>query len=125
MFRHLRPAIASFALAAMLLRALLPEGWMPNPTGLAGTPVVLCTAYGMQHIVLDQDGKPAKPSDSKHSDVCPFAAAAHFAPPAADIGIPLPCHASAPIACLRPTQQTAKARFLRHAIAPRAPPLSA
>jgi hypothetical protein len=121
-FRHFA---VSLALAATLLRALLPEGWMPNPSGAAGTPVVICTVYGLQHIVLNADGNPVNPSDQKHSNVCAFAAAAHLAPPASGGGAVLPCHAVSFAACLRPQRIASASRFLRHAISPRAPPQTA
>jgi hypothetical protein len=119
--RRIHHIAVALALAATLLRALLPEGWMPNPAGVAGTPVVLCTMYGMEHIVLDADGNPAKPQDSKHSEVCPFAASAHLAPPAVQAAIAAPSQ-TANAAKLLPMREAQPSRVLRHAINPRAPP---
>jgi len=67
-----RSAAVSLALAAMLLRALLPDGWMP----VAGpSPFTICTVDANHH-----DGK--APADQEHSHApCAFAAAAPLAPP--------------------------------------------
>jgi hypothetical protein len=81
MSRTLRLAGIQLALAAMVLRALLPDGWMPS--GTAGNPIAICTANGPVQLVVGQDGRPDKPNpvhdDAHHQDVCPFAAAPHFA----------------------------------------------
>jgi hypothetical protein len=65
------------ALSAMILRALLPAGWMPNTDGIPGTPLVICSVDGVHHVVPAHD--PARPSRPDHVIACPFAAAAHFA----------------------------------------------
>jgi hypothetical protein len=76
-------ASVCFALLALLVRALLPVGWMPNPAGTAGTPIILCTVEGGIPVFLGLDGKPLKnsPADdhTQHSDGCPFAATPHVA----------------------------------------------
>lgn len=75
------------ALVAMLFRALLPIGWMPNIGGAPGTPIILCSLDGPVQILLGPDGRPVKPSpdqnDAHQHDACPFAAAPHFATPVA------------------------------------------
>ena len=76
-----RPAFA-LALAAMLLRALLPAGWMPNNAGPAHALITICTMDGPQRMVLPDAGKPA-PDQHTHdraSAPCAFATAAPFAP---------------------------------------------
>ena len=82
------------ALVAMLFRALLPSGWMPNPGGAPGTPIILCSLDGPVRIVLGADGQPVKQSpdqnDTHQNDVCPFAAAPHFATPVAAVAVPVP-----------------------------------
>jgi len=70
-----RSLAATLALAAMLLRAVLPAGWMPNPDGAAGTPFVICSLSGPQHI------HPAHAPRDSSGKVCPFAVAAHLAAP--------------------------------------------
>lgn len=67
-------------LAAMLLRAIIPAGWMPNPDGAGQTPFIVCSLGGLQ-IVTPHNGDPA-PKTSGHTarNICPFAAAAHLAP---------------------------------------------
>lgn len=87
MTRQIRLPGFYIALVAMLFRALLPSGWMPNIGGAAGIPIVLCSVDGPVPAVLGPDGQPLKHSpahdDSHQHDVCPFAAAPHFAAPVA------------------------------------------
>ncbi|HWA91997.1 MAG TPA: hypothetical protein VG889_18295 [Rhizomicrobium sp.] len=74
MTRRLHPLAVHVALVAMLLRALLPAGWMPSAGGEA--PFTICTADGATHTL---PGTPHKTQD-RH-EVCPFAAAPHVAAP--------------------------------------------
>ena len=80
-----RRILACLALAAMMLRALLPDGWMPAATGGAGTVLTICTMDGPVRVALGHDGQPLKPTHvHPHGDrptQCPFAAAPHFATP--------------------------------------------
>jgi len=75
----------SIALVAMLLRALLPMGWMPNPTGSSGAALVLCTMDGSVHLLPGADRQPLKQQPDQNNDrnqtACPFAAAPHLATP--------------------------------------------
>jgi hypothetical protein len=75
-----RLAAIHLAIAAMLLRALLPAGWMPDATGT--TTFAICTMDGSGHHATQQSpGKP-DPADGQHGhDECPFAAAHHVAAP--------------------------------------------
>lgn len=93
-WRTTRLGLVQLALLAMVLRALIPAGWMPAQAG-QGTGLVICTGQGLVTIQVGPDGKPlpAHPGDqdqTHHHDVCPFAAAAHLAPPAivAALGAP-------------------------------------
>ncbi|MGA7711581.1 MAG: DUF2946 family protein [Rhizomicrobium sp.] len=85
MLRTLKLAGVHVALVAMFLRALLPTGWMPNPSASATVPLVICTMNGPVHVTLDTDGplKKDKPGheDGRQHDICPFAAAIHLAVP--------------------------------------------
>jgi len=93
------------ALLALLLHALSPAGWMPNPEGVAsGSPFVICMGYGpmpdadmaMQGghhqgaMAPHQGHHPDKGGQAHQHDVCPFAAAAHMAPPPQAIAVALP-----------------------------------
>lgn len=82
MTQKFRTAAVHVALVAMLLRALLPAGWMPNPTGTTESFFVLCTMDGpIQQADQHDQGKHA-PDDGQHGhDACPFAAAPHVAAP--------------------------------------------
>jgi hypothetical protein len=73
-FRH---AAIHLALAAMILRAFLPAGWMPN-TQAGGAALVICTMDGPVFSTDKKDGT-AK-NDPRAHESCPFAAAAQPAP---------------------------------------------
>jgi hypothetical protein len=67
-----RRALAFYlGLLGMMVRALLPSGYMPAGTVASGISVVFCTAQGAQSKLLGLDGKPAK-GGFAHSDQCPF-----------------------------------------------------
>jgi hypothetical protein len=72
---QLRSIAVTLALGAMLLRAILPAGWMPN---VSGAPLVICSIDGVHHGAPAQD--PLKGSQ-QDEHACPFAMAAHLAPP--------------------------------------------
>ncbi len=94
-----RRAAVCLALAAMMLRALMPAGWMPNPSGAGGSLFVICdmdqmdmskmdmshmSAADMAHMDMSgmDHGAPGKNSgDAHHNEACPFAAAPHVATP--------------------------------------------
>ncbi len=89
-----RRAAAYFAILAIVLRGLLPTGWMPNPEGMSKTALIICdmddagmAKMDMSHMsgMSGMAGKgqaPAhKQADDSHSQTCPFAAAPHFATP--------------------------------------------
>lgn len=78
--RHSRSAAVSLALCAMLLRALLPDGWMPGANA-AVSPFVICSVDSPRH-----DGK-APPVQQRSHAPCAFAAAAPLAPPAAPASV--------------------------------------
>jgi hypothetical protein len=91
--RHSR-AIACIALAAMMLRALLPDGWMPASGGKAEAMLTICTMDGPVRVALGDDGQPLKKQPAKHNggshEMCPFAMAQHFAAPLALATVPAP-----------------------------------
>jgi hypothetical protein len=69
-----RSAALSLALAAMLLRALLPDGWMPSANA-SGSLFTICSVEPAH-----RDGK--APQSEGHTHVpCAFAAASTLAPP--------------------------------------------
>ena len=74
-------------LAAFMLRALIPTGWMPQTSdGGDGVTLVICTVAGLQEITLGPDGHPQPADDTNQAnlghDPCPFASAVKFTPPA-------------------------------------------
>lgn len=65
-------------LAALLLRALVPLGWMPGSAQLGQAAWIICTADGsVQH------GAPGKDDAPQHQPPCAFAAAHVMASPQA------------------------------------------
>jgi len=70
------PVIRHLALAALILRALLPAGWMPD----AKSGLTICSVYTLGTIHHDGAGGNLSHSDGKTvQEECPFAAAPHFA----------------------------------------------
>jgi len=129
-----RLAGIALAFAAMLLRALLPAGWMPNPGGTSGSPLVVCTMDGPGRMMAgmgamgDMGGAPADRHHDRNSQhdhpVCPFAAAPHLAPPAATAALAIPSTLAR--AELRTAWIDVAKRPARHSPqSPRAPPESA
>jgi len=89
MVRTFRLAAVQLALAAMMLRALLPMGWMPNPDGFAQSPLVIClmdmpSGMDMAHAMdmskpMDMAGHGQDHGQQQNNEQCPFAAAPHIA----------------------------------------------
>lgn len=81
MTRNLRHLAVHLALAAMILRALLPTGWMPNLSGQPGSALIICSMDGATSVTGDQGNLPTKHLPDGHGDHdgCPFAAAPHLA----------------------------------------------
>jgi hypothetical protein len=114
-------------LAAFMLRALIPTGWMPQASGSGdGVTLVICTVAGLKQITLGPDGhsQPADDSSQANSgnDVCPFAAVAKLAPPALTALLVLPT-AVADIELLKDAPLAPPATHLRIAES-RAPPIA-
>jgi hypothetical protein len=116
-FRH---TMVHLALAAMMLQAWLPPGWMPGPASDGAISFVICSPTGLHHL----DGSDGHRDSGNHQhDVCPFAAAAHLATPVA--GAILAPPSTAILTNLRTAAlQTAPhgERYLPQS--PRAPPVS-
>lgn len=112
-----RSLAATLALSAMLLRALLPMGWMPAPSAAGGPTLIICTMDGPQHRV------PASNHDGQddHGTVCPFAAAAHLAPPQAAPALALPVSVAFAAPIVAASLPRAAAFDAAHA--PRGPPV--
>jgi len=90
MRRVLKSAAVHLALVAMVLRALLPAGWMPStPEQHHAASIMLCP--GMDHMAM-----PAMPdhhkADRAKSTYCACAAVAQIslAPPHVAVGAPVP-----------------------------------
>ena len=72
--RDFRHALLHLALAAMILRAFLPAGWMPNVQENGQTALVICTMDGPVEMTTGKT-LPGK-DDPRAHESCPFAAAA-------------------------------------------------
>lgn len=74
-------------LVALIMRAMLPQGWMPSQggEGLKGT-FTICSVTGSVRLTLDSNGNPvpADPEDGSAHQPCAFASLASLALPAAD-----------------------------------------
>ncbi|MBS0273926.1 MAG: hypothetical protein JSR55_05885 [Proteobacteria bacterium] len=91
MNRNRSRAIVWIALAAMMLRALLPDGWMPSSGGTAAAMLTICTMDGPMRVALGDDGQPLKKQHNSGSrELCPFAMAQHFAAPVTLAAVPAP-----------------------------------
>ena len=129
---------AYVAFAAILLRAALPAGWMPNPNGVAQSPLIICPMEnpgammpGMNGPRSEMPGMDRRPADRQHDKnsehdrpICPFAAVPHLAPPVAASALPLPSLVAPTV--YRVVRVCIAQRPSRHAPqSPRAPPLFA
>ncbi|MGA7674610.1 MAG: DUF2946 family protein [Rhizomicrobium sp.] len=122
MVHTLRQTAVHLALAAMLFRALMPAGWMPDTAGHSGSPIVICTLNGPLHLTLGEDGKPLKQEPAKHQrEACPFAAMPHLAQAAGIASLALPSPVALP--AQRNAYLAVAAEASRHSPqSPRAPP---
>jgi hypothetical protein len=125
MNRNRSRAIAVIALAAMMLRALLPDGWMPASSAGAETLLTICTMNGPVRVALGEDGQPQKQQPAKHNsgshEICPFAAAQHFAAPISLASVAIPSVA-APALYGEAAAKISGARDLYSPQSPRGPP---
>lgn len=81
--RH-RRLVALLLLPGLLLRALVPVGFMPGSGTGVGIVLELCTAHGLQRFVVQPDGDTAPAAPASHADnPCAFALTAVAAPPPA------------------------------------------
>jgi hypothetical protein len=105
-------------LAALLLRALMPLGWMPGSAQLGQAAWIICTADGqLQH------GAPGKDDSHQHQQPCAFAAAHVMAASGNHVFVAPLLQAAALETHTAPTAIHVAAGFTPQS--PRAPPLSA
>jgi hypothetical protein len=99
--RTLKLAGMQIALVAMVLRALLPVGWMPDTAANSSAAFVICTVNGPVQAAHLPDAGKHQPGhdDSRQTDMCPFAASVHLATPTA-------------MATVAPSTQIASFRFV-------------
>ena len=109
------PVIRHIALAALILRALLPTGWMPDAH--AGLTIGSATLG-----LVQLDHAPGQHDDKARQEHCLFAAAAHFAPAPVATQFKLPGLHSFVARTDRAYTASLAARFTPQS--PRAPPIS-
>ncbi len=79
----MRVSVVRVLLAAVLLRALIPIGFMPDLSGLSSgeLKIVICKAGGSEVLIVNDDGSPANHDASGHGDgPCAFAGIAAATP---------------------------------------------
>lgn len=113
-------------IASVLLRSLIPAGYMPAPANDKEHffNIVICTGYGAQSIVVDDKGQPVKQEHQEqisHKAPCPFALNAHATAPADFIMLAVSVDYTA-LLFAAPSAHPATAT-LRKTAPPRAPPL--
>jgi hypothetical protein len=111
------PAIRHLALAALILRALLPAGWMPDAQ--AGLTICSPSTLGVIH----HDGAPGHSDGKMSKEECPFAAAPHLAGAPDMPKLVLPAFHAFAAKTDRVYAASVSARFTPQS--PRAPPLNA
>ena len=115
----MKAAFRHILLAALLLRALLPVGWMPGHGQLGEAAFIICTADGsVRHGIPDNDDA------AKAHQPCTFAATAKLFASPVMVAVAPPSFAALVIA----SQMVADApvhHAARTAQSPRAPPLNA
>ena len=95
--KQIRLASLHIALVAMLLRAFLPQGWMPAPpsheAGANWVPFVICTGNGLVRLNASPDADHAADHEgdqkTHHVAPCPYAAAAHLSTPSIGLAVEL------------------------------------
>ena len=76
--RHTGRLLVQLALFLVLLRALIPPGYMPDLAAAQDGVItfVICSPDGLRTVSLDENGKPVEPGESPHEHQrqhCPFA----------------------------------------------------
>ncbi len=69
----LKSCLLLLALMGILVKGLIPLGFMPNFSEHAGTAIVICSGVEQKTIYVDQDGQPAQDVDHQFKAPCDFA----------------------------------------------------
>lgn len=123
----LRSAAVCLALVALVLRALVPVGWMPAAAGADSAAIMPCPmADGMGQLPAPQPRPPTKHDPAAPHDgfFCRVAASVHFAPPQTPVPLETPRGEFEPVrfAALEARTPVLPRDWVH---APRAPPASA
>ncbi len=122
-----RTWVARVLLLALVLRALIPAGFMPDLGAMAdgSFKVVICSAAGTKLVTLDAEGNPLPDTATQHDgEACAFSGMATYAltPVVADMAVVY--DASADHAAKRPVVVLPPARA-GPVLGSRAPPIQA
>ena len=113
-----RIAAALVLALAVLVRGLIPAGWMPSPVG---GPLIICSAQSLGH--SHKGDKPSGPAKDATHEACVLGAAGMAPPPALAIDL----RATERLAIVSPAniavQSSAPATPRVREQSPRAPPL--
>ena len=119
-------ALTRLIVCCVLLRALIPAGFMPVPAvaqdGIFS--IVICTADGFSTITVDGNGDPVDPDhggDAPAKDHCPFAPVGWVIPTVIPAD-PQPRTFSAAVARWSPIEAAGHAHYRPTSLNPRAPP---
>ena len=119
--RSRRLQVVGLLLAALVLRALVPAGYMLGGDTQAGLTLTMCHAAGTPSGTLPAE--PAAPGEDQRTlDACPFALSASAAPPPAAAVLPDVLAIGSPAAAHEPVAAPHLPSILR-AQSPRAPPV--
>jgi hypothetical protein len=91
--RRARVWLSHALLAAFVLKALIPAGFMPDFSGAEGGAfkMVVCTASGTKVVTTDADGKPHKNTVAKHTgEPCALGGLVALTLPDVDAGVGRP-----------------------------------
>ena len=126
--KHRRGKLSAAALgllvAAGVLRAFIPLGYMPSQDGESGDFIVICSAGVLKTLRLETEGSGPEPASPSAEDPCPFGVLASVgldvARPA-DVGVPTAYRRLAYVHL----DSVCAERFSCHVRRPRGPPLQA
>jgi hypothetical protein len=69
----LKSCLLLLALMGILVKGLIPLGFMPDFSKHAGTAIVICSGIEQKTVYVDQDGQPAQDAGHQVKTPCDFA----------------------------------------------------
>lgn len=118
MIRAVQVTLLTLTVFGLMIRALVPLGFMPDLSGTT-TALVICSGNSTQTIYLDEDGKPAKGNHQAEAPCTYTFTPLAFAPLHPQMADVLPVHAAA---AYMPQGDRPQPSSPRRAHKPRGPP---